>query len=198
MSNLVRISSRVVAVGWMVFQGSGCDLANQTASLGGNSAGGRGSIRVAFINNTSFRTLFTTGMYDSNDQDTQPDFMQFGGENSELTLNENESSDVLELGCARVFAMGSPNLLRAIRDNLPQDASDPSALVSGVQFFEPPAEGTDESVSGVLSGVALPFEALLGVDFPCNALLIIRFETDDVGTNPFRIDFELVPSESDR
>ena len=47
-------------------------------------------------------------------------------------------------------------------------------------------------------GFAPPFEALLGVDFPCSALLIIYFEINDAGPEPFRIDFQLIPSESDR
>ena len=35
-------------------------------------------------------------------------------------------------------------------------------------------------------------------DFSCEALLILRFEINDVGEQPFRVDFELVPSESPR
>jgi hypothetical protein len=47
-------------------------------------------------------------------------------------------------------------------------------------------------------GTAPPFEAMLGVDFPCNSLVIIRFEIDDVGPDPYRIDFQVIPSESTR
>ena len=38
----------------------------------------------------------------------------------------------------------------------------------------------------------------LGVDFACNSELIIRLEKDDVGANPFRIDFEVIPASDDR
>jgi hypothetical protein len=47
-------------------------------------------------------------------------------------------------------------------------------------------------------GAAPPFEALLGIDFPCDALLIIRFEFDDLTADTFRVDFEFVPSGSTR
>ncbi|MEP0844029.1 MAG: hypothetical protein HRF43_15105, partial [Phycisphaerae bacterium] len=46
---------------------AGCDLdtfLNNTASLGGNTPGQRGNVRVAFINHTPFRAVFTYGTYD--------------------------------------------------------------------------------------------------------------------------------------
>jgi hypothetical protein len=67
--------------------------------------------------------------------------------------------------------------------------------VEGVAFYTPP---DDDAAAPVLAGVAPPFEALLGVDFPCNALLILRFERNDAGPDPYRIDFEFIPSESAR
>lgn len=42
------------------------------------------------------------------------------------------------------------------------------------------------------------FDARLGEDFPCGALLIFRFEVNDVGDMPFRVDFELIPAVSPR
>lgn len=49
-----------------------------------------------------------------------------------------------------------------------------------------------------LVGSAPPFEALLGVDFPCNSLVIIRLEPNDLGRNAYRIDFQVIPSDSTR
>jgi hypothetical protein len=91
-------------------------------------------------------------------------------------------------------------LLRLIEENLPDATLNDDSFLEGVEFFSVPPENGDgeEAAEPVSEGVAPPFEALLGVDFPCNALLIIRFEFDDLGPDPFRTDFELIPSESSR
>ena len=75
--------------------------------------------------------------------------------------------------------------------------------VGGRRFVAEPIQGgsrigDDEDAEPVSMGSAAPLEAWIGVDFPCNSLLIIRFEWDDLGTDPFRIDYELIPSSSDR
>ena len=66
------------------------------------------------------------------------------------------------------------------------------------EFFSISGDGSAAAPAPVSQGKAPPFEALLGVDFPCNALLIVRFEIDDLGPSPFRVDFELIPSELTR
>ncbi len=221
----------------------GCEnfLANQTASLGGDTAGGRGTLRVLFINNTPHQAVFTYGTYDQTDPSFVPDFAQFTRE-GDITLDAGEASSLVLpsaltldvqcalsgtcLTCARVFGIGSPALLRLIRDNVPTDnVGDEQAMLEGVEFFGTPVEdvvdedaedagdeeGTDaedaddvdpedeDAAEPTSQGFAPPFEALLGVDFPCNALLIIRFEIDEPAPDAsFRVDFELVPSESDR
>ena len=80
---------------------------NQTASLGGDQAGDRGTIRAVFINNTPHRAVFTSGTYDQLDSGTRPDFVQFSAD-GDLTLDGDTSSDIGALDCARVFAIGSP------------------------------------------------------------------------------------------
>ncbi|MHC4697295.1 MAG: hypothetical protein ACYTFA_11180 [Planctomycetota bacterium] len=208
-------------------------FANQTASLGGDIAGTRGTVRVLFINNTAHRAVFTYGTYDENNTSFVPDFAQFSLEGG-MMLDAGQASSVAaanadaSLDCARVFSIGSPELLSLIRNNVPDDQLDDideEAMLEGVEFFSIPdedadgedndadedADGEDEEdteddgSNGVTAtepasqGIALPFEALLGVDFACNGLLIIRFEIDDVSDEtPFRIDFEVIPSESNR
>jgi len=172
----------------------GVNLDNQTASLGGSTAGGRGIVRVVFLNNTPHRAAFTFGTYDQTDPETRPDFDQFGPAPDGQTLEGASASDIVTLSCARVFSLGGPALLALIDKNLPDAVTVDEALVEGIAFFN---VGADEN-EPMLAGTAPPFAALLGVDFPCNALLIIRFELNDVGPEPFRVDFEIIPSDSDR
>ena len=181
----------------------GCtiSLANLTASLGGSTPAARGTIRVLFINNTPHRAVFTYGTFDQTDQFSQPDFRQFGVDETNRHLDGNSESSIRPIDgqsplfCAGVFSIGSPNLRSLIDENLAGVTVIDEALVDGVEFFDID-EGGDSDAKSV--GFAPPFEALLGADFPCAALLIIRFELSDLGSDPFRIDFELIPSGSTR
>ena len=181
----------------------GCAVppANLTASFGGSTAGARGAVRVLFINNTPQRAVFTYGTYDQTDQFSQPDFRQFGLNSTDLNLDGDSESSIEQISgqspliCARVFGVGSPDLLRLIDENLSGATVIENALSNGVEFFDVGDDGDAEAAS---AGFAPPFEALLDVDFPCAALLIVRFEVSDVGPDPFRIDFELIPSGSTR
>lgn len=183
---------------------TGCDdfFVNQTASFGGSVAGQRGIVRVLFINNTSERASFTFGTYDQIDAESQPSFVQFGPNDFDSTLDGGTQSSIVVLDCARVFAIGSPQLLELINRNSNDARLVEEALVAGVEFFS--VDGSEEPNDGerTLEGSATPFEALLGVDFPCEALLIIRFEPGspdgEGGSTTFRIDFELIPSDSTR
>ena len=195
-------TQRWLCVGAIVgFAGCSTDFQNQTASFGGDVAGRRGEVSVVYINNTPHRAVFTSGVYDSSDHSSQPDFIQFGIDENDLTLTANATSQVLTLSCGRVFSIGSPNLFALIDENIPDAIEEPEAVVDGIALYELTADGAvEENGDGepVVAGSALPFEALLGVDFPCNALLIISIETDDVGPSSFRIAYQVVPSESDR
>ena len=201
MSTMRNIAAIFLLVA-VVAGASGCGEAfiNQTASLGSATAGGRGGVGVLFINNTPHRAVFTFGSYDLTDGTYQPDFGQFGLAESSAILDGNSTSELLAIHCARVFSIGGPRLLALIDENLPEATVDDGAVIEGVGFFSSPSGDPDGDGSGdpIDEGSAPPFEALLGVDFPCNALLIIRFEFDDLGPDPFRIDFELIPSESTR
>ena len=179
---------------------SGCGAAwlNLTASLGGDVAGQRGSVRVLFINNTPHRAVFTFGTYDQTDQDSRPVFGQFGPNDFDVTLDGNDESEILSLYCGRVFGIGSPGLLSFIEDNLGDATVIEEALIDGVAFYSVASEEPDEGDETVMVGSAPAFEALLGIDFPCNSLLIVRLEFDDPATDRFRVDFELIPSESTR
>lgn len=197
------MSNRGIRAAWlvlgpMVLPGCGVDFSNRTASLGGDIAGSRGLVQISFINNTPFRAVFTFATYDQTDPSSKPDFLQFGNDPDGLVLEGDSTSPVGALDCARVFSVGGPRLSALIADNLPDASVDEEALIEGVEFFSIPEVGSGETPAPVSQGKSPPFEALLGVDFPCNALLIVRFEIDDLGPAPFRVDFELIPSQSTR
>lgn len=177
---------------------AGCttDWANRFASLGGGTAGERGEVQVLFINNTPYRAVFTLGTYDQTDPSHEPDFGQFTNDADDLTLEGGESSPVGALDCARVFSIGGRRLLALIEENLPDAELRPEATIEGVEFFQVAESG--EAGDPMSQGKAPPLEALLGVDFPCGALLIVRLEINDAGPDPFRVDFELIASREGR
>lgn len=175
--------------------GCGPTFFNQTASLGGETAGRRGNVQVLFINNTPHRAVFTYGTFDQTDQFAEPRFEQFEPGEFDRTLEGDSQSGIRTLTCGRVFSIGSEALQDAMRLNLPEDDYNDEALIEGVEFLEI-GDGADSEPSR--AGSAPPFEALLGVDFACGSLLIIRLEFDDVGPSAFRVDFEVVPSSSER
>jgi len=191
-----RLGAAWLAPGLMVLTGCVVDISNLTAPLGGNVAGSRGQVRIVFINNTPHHAVFTFGTYDQTDQSSEPDFRQFGHDEDGLILEGDNSSAIGALECARVFSVGGPRMLALIENNLPDATLTDEATIDGVEFFSVPDE--DAGASPISQGKAPPFEALLGVDFPCNALLIVRLEIDDLGPAPFRVDFEIIPSRSTR
>lgn len=174
--------------------GCGDLFQNQTASLGGDRAGSRGVIRALFLNNTDQRAVFTFGTFDPTDRLTVPDFQQFGAKDGDRTLDGSETSDFITLRCGRVFSIGSANLLEILPDQNGTDGLSDAALAEGVTFFDL-SEGDADPME---VGSAAPLEALLGVDFPCGALLVIYLEPADVGSDAFRIDFRVIPAESTR
>jgi hypothetical protein len=166
--------------------GCGQELANLSASLGGDRVGQRGQIQVVFINNTAYRAVATFGTFDQFDENSIPDIEQFGPDDAGRTLDSGATSDVLAMTCGRVFAVGSPRLLDLVEANLGTADVQADALVPGVAFVDAAAPN------------AGAFEALIGVDFPCGALLILHLEEGGAGGSAFRIDFSLIPSESTR
>ena len=193
------IAGLFVAAG-LGLAGCGADFSNLTASFGGDTTGARGKVQVVFINNTPHRAVFTFGTYDQTDQSSKPDFRQFSNDPAGLILEGDKTSLIGSLNCARVFSIGGPRMLALIQKNLPDATLAQEAMIEGVEFFRVEAATGDAAAAPapVSQGKAPPFEALLGVDFPCNALLVVRFEIDDLGPAPFRTDFELILSHSTR
>ncbi len=169
---------------------------NQTASVGGNVAGSAGDMEVIFINNTPFRAIFTYGTYNNTDQFSEPVAFQFVGNAGGVTLEAESTSPVITLPCDRVFSIGDSELLRLIRENR-DDANtfDDEALGLGVGFSA--AELGNADAGRATEGFSEPLRALLGVDFPCGSILVVRFEINDATDVPFRTDFEMIPPRED-
>lgn len=174
---------------------AGCSLA-PTASLGGDTAGDRGTIRVLFINNTAQTAVFTAGTFDLLDEFTAPTIVQFGFSDAAVTLPPESESAIGSLPCARVFSVGGSRLLTLVGANADATSLVPESTIFGVDFY---TEAEDDATAApVAVGSSAAFDTQLGVDFACGALLIVRFEINDVGDAPFRVDFDLIPASSTR
>jgi len=191
---------RTGAVGLVVallLLSSGCTadtFLNQTASRGGELAGGSGNIDVIFINNTPHRAVFTYGTYNNTDQFAVPAARQFVGDAGGATLEGDTFAEAVVLPCDRVFSIGDSELLRLIQENMDEatlETLDPDVLVEGMAFSS--AALGEEHAGLATEGFAPAVRALLGVDFPCGSVVIIRLEIADVGPAPFRADFEIIP-----
>lgn len=196
---MVQFWARAFLVVCPLVATAGCDtdnILNRTASFGGATAGQRGQFGYVIINNTPFRALFTAGAYDDLDQNTVPQIEQFGDDAALQTLEGDSTSAIFQPNCARVFAIGTAELLAVVESNLSDADLDQDAMVPGV-FFSSGELGTEEGAEPN-EGVAPASEFRLGVDFACRSFLILRLEFDDVGPAPFRIDFEVIPSTDTR
>ncbi len=185
------------AVPILVALAAGCSidaLLHQTASFGGATAGQRGNSRILFINNTPYRAVFTFGAYDDWDQNTEPRLFSFGP--NDRKLEGGQSSGILSVRCARVYSIGGDTMRRLARDNLAEDAVSAEALVPGVFFSGAPLGDENEALP--TEGTAAPIDLWLGADFPCNSLIVFRFEVNDVGEDAFRVDYEVIPSREPR
>lgn len=178
-----------------------CDsLVHQSASLGGSTAGDRGTVRFILINNTPHRAVFTLGTFDDLDRFSEPDFEQFGVKDRERHLDGNSTSPILSLSCGRVLSIGGARMLDLIDRNLPDASTLEEATVEGVRFYEIPTDSGDESPSEpALTGEAPSLEGLIGLDFACESIVVLHFEFDDAAAeDAFRIDFRVIPAGSTR
>lgn len=191
---VIRILLSVIAFGGLA--GCGGALAGSFGSLGGDTAGERGTLGVLFINNTPYRALLTAGTFDPADENSNPTFVQFGSDPSRRVLEGGTSSEVVSLTCARVFSVGGEALIARIRATADENEIDATAMNAGIGFSSAPMSDDDAGVANQGRATARTF--VLGADFPCNALLIVRLEVADTGTAPFTFRFSYIPSESTR
>jgi hypothetical protein len=169
---------------------AGDGLLHQSASFGGDVAGQRGTSEVIFINNTPYRAIFTFGAYDDFDANTEPELISFSPED-DFNLEGGASIGPLSITCSRIYSIGGAAMIRLSVKNLSREALPSDALVPGAYFSDAPL-GSDEE-SEPTEGTAGPLDMLIGLDFPCDSVITIRFEENDVGSDEFRIDYEVIP-----
>ena len=176
-----------------------CDfdaLHRVTASLGGDTAGNRGTFGVVFINNTPYRAIFTFGAYDDYDRDTVVALHQFSSDEETLNLEGNTQTGTLGVLCSRVLSIGGAGLIARVHQNMEEDEYHEPPLVNGVWFSS--ADKDDDLADVSTEGTAAPLDAHLGVDFECGALLIYRFEINDAGPEEFIVELSVIAPESTR
>jgi len=163
---------------------------NNTTSLGGDTAGSRGNIGVAFVNKTPYFASFTFGVYDPLDETRVPESSRFAAEADPAVrrLERNSSSEFFPFTCSRVISVGDRGFIEAIRSR------DPEAEL------ETPAEGitfsdrllTDPDVQTFTVNSVANQTQLLGVDFQCEAAVVFTFELDAAQPNGVRIDVDVI------
>ncbi len=173
-------------------------LPNVTAPTTNFGPGGQllpRAIRVAFINNTPFRAIFTFGAYDQLDKEGVPTNI------GQLRLEGNSTSQTFTQPCRRTFSVGGDELIRLIEENRRStliNITDERALVRGVNFSGAPLG--DPLAAEPTEGTAVGSVKLVGVDFTCErkdirditgtGLLIFTFEPDATAPGGFRIDYQ--------
>lgn len=194
----------VIIVSLPAIMCGGCSiepLLHQTASFGGNAAGDRGNALVLFINNTPYRAVFTFAAYDDLDQNTfaadrnpESRIFAFTDDDDGPNLDGDAFSEILTVKCCRVFSVGGETMRQLIRESLPPDEIVDDALVPGVHFVGVESDDEDAPLP-----IAEPRDLLLGLDFPCDSLVIFRFEINEVGDADagFRVDYEVIPARGD-
>ena len=141
-------------------------------------------LRVAFINNSPFRAIFTFGSYDPLDKDTSP--TGFG----QLRLESGATSPVQNQPCRKSFSVGGEELIRLI-DDRDLVVADPRALIDGANFSAAPLG--DPLEASPTEGTAQGRVDRANVDFNCESVLIYSFEQDATAPGGFRIDLQVLP-----
>ncbi|MBX3395477.1 MAG: hypothetical protein KF841_08915 [Phycisphaerae bacterium] len=152
-------------------------------------------LRIAFINNTNFRAIFTFGSYDQLNQETIPTNI------GQVRLEANSTSTTFTQPCRRTFSVGGAELIRLIKENRnsPQvNIIDERALIVGVNFSG--AALGDPLEAEPTEGTATGSVKLVGVDYTCarndirqqtgTGLLVFTFEPDGAAPGGFRIDYQ--------
>lgn len=177
-------------------------LLNNTASLGGDTVGGRANLQVAVINNTPWRAIFTIGTYDPLYQPFAPRFRQFWNDPTTATnrLDAFTQSDTVTFNqCGRAVGVGNEELIDHIlkNDTSAQQVTESSALrpltnsvtgdpMAGVLFVDE----TDATLAP--RAWSRGIRTLQGSEYLCGSLLIYTFEPDESQPGGVRIDLQVV------
>lgn len=207
---LVLVSLAVL----MIIPGCGGILLNSVASLGGTNPGGRGAVDIVFDNQTPYRAIFTVGVYDPQDQNSEVlEYVQFAVDADEAesafnrglppqTLTERGS---LPLPCARVVSLGGAEMLARI-DSLDESPSNgapiiEAALRTGIYFSDKPLDDPDANAEQNPVAQIGAVDSLLGLDFECSGsdtqfnVLIYRFTLDPNDATNVLVTLDVIPAD---
>jgi hypothetical protein len=198
-SACVKWTTRLLAVALAGVAACGpYTIFGNTTSLGGTTPGGRGKIKVSFVNNTPYRALFTYGVYDAQSIEFTPQFGQMvleprSSSSLDGRLEGNSTSPVFTLSCARVFSIGGLELIDRIKVAKLDTGLDEEAFQPGIGF-------SDKALGDAEAGIATKgrIDEVVtnqGTEFPCDALLIYTFTVDTTATGGVRVDLQVIPSE---
>jgi hypothetical protein len=177
--------------------------------LGGDVAGGRGSIEVVFDNQTPYRAIFTFGTYDPQDQTSVPVYGQFAvdPEQDETPFNRGLDPDTVSprgsvfINCGRVFSLGGQELINRIEaedvepfNNAPVIEA---ALRTGIYFTAAPLDDPDANAVENFAIRADPVVSLVGVDYGCDSLLVYTLRLDPENSERVIVDLAVVPAEEE-
>lgn len=164
-------------------------LLNNVASLGGTSPGTRGTVKVAFINNTPFFAVFTYGIYDPLNNTRTPQYGQFFADQDHATqrLERNSTSTMVTFQTARVLSLGGYDMLDMLRK---RGASPEEDLGTGITFTDKLT--TDPTAQKVVINNFGNQTLELGTHFTTGSTVIYTFEVDGTVTGGIRVDYQVI------
>jgi hypothetical protein len=150
-----------------------------------------GRISVIIINNTPYRASFTLGGYDALVRNPPSD-----AELQQRRLEAMTTTSPISLNCVRNIAIGTEALVERVIETEGNLAAnfDVDAFSELVHFSSAPIDDPAAALPTV--GTAEGREVRLGVDFACGDQLIFTFEQDATATGGFRIDYNVLQTES--
>lgn len=164
-------------------------LLNNVASLGGTSPGTRGSVKVAFVNNTPFFAVFTYGIYDPFNNTRTPEYEQFFADADHTTqrLERNSTSSTVTFETARVLSLGGADML----DMLSKRGASPTVdLGVGITFSDKLT--TDSTAQKAVLNDFTNQTLELGTHFTSGSTVIYTFEVDSTATGGIRVDYQVI------
>lgn len=162
---------------------------NNVASLGGSTPGSRGSVKVAFVNNTPYFAVFTYGIYDPLNDSRTPEYEQFFADEDHTTqrLERNSTSSTVTFETARVLSLGGQNMF----DMLSQRGATPTDDTGvGITFTDKLT--TDSTAQKVTINNFNNQTLELGPQFTTGSTVIYTFEVDSTVTGGIRVDYEVI------
>lgn len=182
-------------------------ILNNTASLGGDIAGGRGALDIVFDNQTPYRAIFTFGVYDPQNKNAVPAYGQFAVNNSQpanqfnrgLPANTTTAIRSFVSPCGRLVSFGGEDMIDRIQklDIAPLSGAPivEAAFRTGIYFIDTPVDGADPNAeqSSVIHIDAV--NSFLGTDYECDARLLYQFVIDPNDANNVLVYLTVIPVE---